>query len=108
MIINKKKILSEQEIYCKNTWSQATGLMFRRRQNLVMEFSTPRKISLHMWFVKFPIDVLVLDDKKKVVDIKRNFQPWTFWNSSYKGKYIVELGASNSQVEIGDILEFRN
>lgn len=108
MIINNKKVLSEKEIYCTNALSQATGLMFRKRQNLVMEFSRPRKISLHMWFVRFPIDVLILDEKKKVIEIKRNFQPWTLWNSSYKGKYIVELGHSSAPVELGDVLEFRD
>ncbi len=75
--------------------------MFRRKQNLLMVFKKPRKIRLHMWFVFFSIDVLVLDEEKRIVEIKRNFRPFTFWNSEKEGKYLVELG-SPGEYEIGD------
>jgi uncharacterized protein len=75
--------------YCRDILSQARGLMFRKKQNLVMEFPTERKVSLHMFFVFYPIDVLVLDSSKKIAEIA-SLQPWTFWKSSKKGKYIVE------------------
>lgn len=77
---------------CIGFFSLAFGLMFRSRQNLIMEFPTVRRISLHMWFVFFPIDVLVLDSDRRIVEIKKNFMPFTFWTASKRGKYIVELG----------------
>ncbi len=83
--------------YCKTWWSQARGLMFKNRQNLVMEFPSSRKISLHMFFVFYPIDVLILDENKKVVEIKRNFKPFTVWNSKEKGKYVVEIGRKEKE-----------
>jgi len=91
--------------YCNNWISQARGLMFRRRQNLVMEFKNSRRISLHMFFVFFPIDVLVLDSNKKIVEVKRDFKPFTVWNSSVKGKYVVELGFPKKYV-VGDVVNF--
>tara|TARA_Y100000310_G_scaffold171085_1_gene171247 strand:+ start:12975 stop:13322 length:348 start_codon:yes stop_codon:yes gene_type:complete len=108
MITNNEQVLSHEEIYCKNIFSQGRGLMFRSRKNLVMEFKSPRKISLHMWFVKYPIDVFLLDAEMKVVEVKRGFKPWSLWKSSEKGKYLVEMAESSCRVELGDVLEFRN
>ena len=85
-------------------FSQMRGLMFRGRKNLVMIFPTERKISLHMFFVFYPIDVLVVDENKRIVEIKRNFKPFTVWNSYEKGKYVVEL-AVEGVYEVGDIVE---
>ena len=68
MMINKtkNKIISKKEKYCKDAFSQGWGLMFSRRKNLVMEFPEERETSLHMWFVFYPINVLVLDESKRI------------------------------------------
>lgn len=87
--------------YCRGMWSQARGLMFRAKQNLVMEFPSERRVSLHMFFVFYPIDVLVLDSSKKIVEIKKNLKPWTFWSSNHKGKYVVETPFSH-KYKIGE------
>ena len=79
--------------------------MFRPKQNLVMEFPRERKISLHMCFVFFPIDVLILDKDKRVIEIKEKFRPWGYWSSSRRGKYVVELGERSCNVKMGDVLE---
>ena len=78
--------------------------MFRGKRNLVMVFPSERKISLHMFFVFYPIDVLIVDENNKVVEIKRNFKPFTVWNSSEKGKYVVEL-AVERVYEVGDVID---
>ncbi len=106
MILNTstKQVISQKERYCKSVWFQARGLMFRRKQNLIMEFPQKRKISLHMWFVFFPIDVLILNQNKKIVEIKRYFKPFTFWTAKEKGKYVVELAFSENY-QVGDYLE---
>jgi len=62
-------------------------------------------VSLHMFFVFHPIDVLLLNKNKEIVEIKRNFKPFTFWSSKEKGKYVVELGLKG-EYEVGQVLEF--
>ena len=106
MIVNGSRIISKKEKYCNNIFSQGLGLMFSRKKNLVMVFKKPMKIRLHNFFVFYPIDVLVLDENKKVIEIKRNFKPFTFWNSEKKGKYLVELGFVE-EYQKGDLLEFK-
>lgn len=107
MIINKTtdKKLSTTEIICPTFFSQLRGLMFRPRKNLIMIFPEEKTISLHTFFVFYPIDVLILDGDKKIIEIKRDFKPFTLWNAQKKGKYVVEL---NSPVisTLGDQLEF--
>jgi len=76
--------------------------MFRKKQNLVMVFPNERKISLHMFFVFYPIDVLIVDDQMRIVEIKRYFQPFTTWKSAKKGKCVVELG--DRRTPAGEVL----
>src|SRR3989344_9289603 len=101
-----QKIISNEEVPCNSFLSQARGLIFRKKQNLIMKLPQERKIYLHMFFVFYPIDVLLLNKHKMIVEIKRNFKPFTFWNSKEKGKYVVEL-AFPEEYEVGDRVELR-
>ena len=58
-----------------------------------------------MFFVFFPIDVLFLDEDKKVVEIKKKFEPFTLYNPKNKAKYVIELpqgAVKNTNTKIGD------
>ena len=107
MILNRSRrtLISSHERSCRMVLSQSRGLMFCRKQNLVMEFTHEKRVSLHMFFVFFPIDVLLLNEKKEIIEIKRNFKPFSFWHSQQKGKYVVEL-AFPGEYEIGEKLGF--
>ena len=59
-------------------WKRLRGLQFRR--SLPSDrgvFLTPCS-SLHTCFMRFPIDVLMLDSDKVVLEHRRNIQPWRF------------------------------
>ncbi len=101
-----QQTISNEERFCNTFLSQAIGLMFRPKQNLVMAFNKEKKIFLHMFFVFYPIDVLLLNEHKEIVEIKRNFKPFTFWNSKEKGKYVVEL-AFPEEYKVGDRVEIK-
>jgi len=81
-------------IECKSFVSKAKGLMFSRRLKdscLLFIFTKERKVALHMFFVFFPIDVLFLNEKKEIVDLKQNFRPFTVYTSKKPAKYILEM-----------------
>ena len=103
---NKNKVISEKELVCTSLFSQGIGLMFHRRHNLIMIFPKERTIGLHNLFVFFPIDVLVVDEKMKIVEIKRNFRPFTVWTAKTKGKYLIELAFSR-EYDVGDVLDIK-
>jgi len=67
------------------------GLMFcLKPRTLIFDFDQEHIISLHMFFVFFPIDVIFLDKDKRVIEIKRNFKPFTIHESKNKAQYIIE------------------
>ena len=48
--------------------------------------------SIHMLFMKTPIDVMWLDENQKVVDRVVHLQPWTLnYTPKRPAKYIVEM-----------------
>jgi uncharacterized membrane protein (UPF0127 family) len=75
---------------CISMLSQAQGLMFSRRKNLLFIFSKEKYILLHNWFVFFPINLIFLDSKNKVIEIKRNFKPFSFYRSKIKVSKLIE------------------
>ena len=93
MITCNNKTISTKERICSSFWSQARGLMFRKKQNLIMIFPEEKKISLHMFFVFYPIDVLLLNEKKEIIEIKKKLKPFTIWKGKEKAKYCIELSS---------------
>ncbi len=102
---SKDLIISQKELVCFSFLSQARGLMFRKKQNILMVFNEERKISLHNFFVFFPLKVVLLNTEREVVEIKNDFWPFTFWNSKEKGKYLLELALPTPvELKVGDKL----
>ncbi len=64
---------------------------------------------LHTFFVFYPIDIVFLDNKFKVVKIKKNIKPFTLKNNgNKKAKYILEFKAGNTKnIKIGQIIKFK-
>lgn len=92
-MISNTQVIAEKHKECRSLFSKALGLMFSRPRPLVMRFSTERYVPLHMMFVFGAIDVLFLDKEAKVVEIKEDFRPWTFYNPKKKAMTVVELPA---------------
>ncbi len=58
---------------------------------LLFVFPKETKISLHMFFVFYPIDVAFLNENMEVVDLKQNFKPFTIYTSKKPAKYVLEM-----------------
>lgn len=75
---------------CTTLWQQTKGLIFSPRKTLVFVFSKEKRVSLHTFFVFFPITVLFLDENKKIVE-QTIMKPFTLYFPQQKAKYIVEI-----------------
>ncbi len=108
--VNGKKLVKDIE-YCRSHMSKAFGLMFRRKlrdKALVFVFDKPQYVPLHMMFVFQKIDVLFLDEKKKVVELWKNFLPFAMRSPFRKAKYVIELPAGTAdKVNLGDSINFK-
>lgn len=64
--------------------------------------------SIHMFFMRFPIDVLYMSDTHEVVRVQHGIRPWRMGPLFTKGaKYVIELpegAATRSQTVVGDRL----
>ena len=61
--------------------------------------------SIHMFFMKFPIDVIFCDGQNKVVGICRCISPFCLSPIFYKASYAIELPIGSidiSKTQIGD------
>jgi uncharacterized membrane protein (UPF0127 family) len=66
------------EVHKCNFIKRGVGLMFSRKENakaLLFEFPKPVKMSIHSFFVFFPFLTIWLDDKNKIIEIKKIY-PW--------------------------------
>ena len=62
--------------------------------------------SIHTCFMRFPIDVLFLDEDERVVKRVHHLKPWRF-AAARAAKFVVELPAGTLRrhdVEIGDLI----
>jgi len=113
IFLNKKNICKNARI-CESVFSQIKGLMFSTNikhndMALIFVFDKLKKETLHMFFVGYAIDVLFLDEKKDVVEIKENFRPFSVYWPGEKAKYIIEIGAgtiNKHNIKTGDRIEF--
>lgn len=87
---SKGQVICADLKICKSTWSKARGLMFSRPKNLLFSFKEDRIVPLHMMFVFFPIDVYFLDKEFRIVELKENFRPFTFYSPKTRARYVLE------------------
>ena len=104
---------SKGSIVCMNSRiissliGQTLGLMFSSQKNIIFVLKEEKRENIHNFFVFFPIDVLFLDNKKRVVEKKENFRPFHLYFGRNKARYILELkNGLASDIAIGDQLSF--
>lgn len=65
------------------------GLMFKKHIDYAVYFKT--RLGIHTFFMLFPIDVVLLNEKREVVKIKENLKPWKVWLWSVNEYTVVEV-----------------
>lgn len=93
--------------------SRFLGLMFKRSIDKGLVLKIPpgrgrRGSGIHMFFMRIPLDVLFLDENKKVVD-KIHLKPWQVYNPKKPARFVIELPEGTfkaSKIDMGDELDF--
>ena len=104
----KNKRLADKVTICNNVFTRFSGLMFSRElkenEALLIEFPEEESASLHTVFVFFPIDVVWLNEKKEIVELKENFNPFSAHVTKTKAKWVIEFRAGkikNAKLNVG-------
>ncbi len=119
MIIRKKSKIIFRGIEIADSYSRKVkGLSGRKEMGcggMLFIFSYQGKHGIWMPGMKFPIDIVYMDDDKKVVDIKHCAKPlslhpktWKVFRPKQKSRYVLEVPANAAlrKISIGDILQF--
>lgn len=95
-IVDENGILIASEVeYATTFWTRYKGLMLRKQSDFPKEKALlfNQCNSIHMFFMRFPIDVIYLDRDFNVVKIVRNIKPWQVDFGHPKAYYTIELNA---------------
>lgn len=63
---------------------------------------------VHTWFMRFPIDIILLDKNKRVIKIYTNMQPWKTTKIITGANYVIEAKGNSiaSEVKIGHTIQW--
>ena len=88
-------------------WPRFVGWQFRSRPDSDEGLLIVPCDSIHTCFVRFPIDVLFLDRKGMVLDVRRRLRPWRAALGPRSCHAIVETLSGSSDVEPGEVLRLQ-
>ena len=100
-IILKSKV--KKVLYCNSILAKGIGLMFSMSKDLAMVFvfNREKSVSLHMFFVFYPIDIFWLDKDKKVTAFQKRCMPFTLVRAR-PAQYIIEAKSGLLNLKIND------
>jgi len=103
--LTRKTIISAKVEIAQNSYARMKGLLGREGllpgESLVITHCQ----SIHMFFMKFPIDVIFCDRQNKVIGLCEDIKPFFLSPIFFKASYAIELptGAIKaSQTQVGD------
>lgn len=114
VLLNKSKGTNLGKLDLADSFmSRFLGLMFRKdlERGLILKLPSSRSrrgSAIHMFFMRFPLDIIFADADKKVVDIV-SIEPWKTYTPKAPAKYVIEMEKgtiNNFNLEIGDELDF--
>jgi uncharacterized membrane protein (UPF0127 family) len=92
----------------KDPWTRMKGLLgvsdFLQGNALVITHCQ----SIHMFFMKFPIDVIFCDHQNRVIGLCERIKPFCFSPVFFKASYAIELpigSISDSKTQVGDQIQ---
>ena len=104
--LERGPVICEQGVVAATSWSRSKGLLGRRGLGEQEGLWIQPTSSIHMWFMRFPIDVIWAAEGGRVIKLVVNIKPWRM--SFCRGaKVALELpvGAiARSGVQVGDHL----
>jgi len=94
----------------ESSFGRARGLLGRDGLEAGEGMLIDRAGSVHMFFMRFPIDVVFLDRDRKVVEVRHGLRPWQV-AAARRAVAALELpagAAAEAGIEEGDVLALEN
>ena len=78
-------------------WSRFKGLMLRKSLPEGQGLYLKKTNSIHMCFMRFPIDAILFDENGQVVKVATDLSPWTGISVCIKAKDCLEMKAGEAE-----------
>ena len=88
------KVIAKKIVFRDNFWQKGTGLMFKKKpinQAYIFRFNKPKIIGVTMMFVFYPIDLVFLNQKNEVVELKQKIKPFSHYIPKKEATTLIEL-----------------
>lgn len=85
-------------------WFRLIGLQFRRPLPSDAGLLLVPCNSVHTCFVRFPVDLVFLDDRGCVLAVRHNLRPWRLAFGPRKTHAVLEMTSGSSELQPGEIL----
>lgn len=73
-------------------WQQTLGyLWYNKEPELLFVLKKPKRMSIHTWFMRFPITIQFLDEQKRVIEQYANVEPFSYIKPFCQASYIREI-----------------
>jgi uncharacterized membrane protein (UPF0127 family) len=105
-------VIAKNIEFARTMLAQSLGLMFRKSMphsySMIFILKKPSHVNVHMLFVFFRIDVIFLNEEKKVMGFSL-LKPWVGYKAMEDIKYILEMKAGTIDMfnlNVGGQMEF--
>ena len=108
--LTRNIVLSAQAELADSFWTRMRGLLGREALPQGQALVITRCNSIHMFFMKFPIDAAFLDASGRVVGDVRNIRPFQLSPVFWGAERVIELPAGTldrTATSRGDIIEIK-
>ena len=99
-------VVCERCVVADNAWTRMKGLLGRKGLDDGEGLLIKPAGSIHMFFMRFPIDAVFLDRELRVVKIVPDLKPWRM-AAARGAKNVLEIGAGEAarrRLEVGQLL----
>ncbi|MBI2141455.1 DUF192 domain-containing protein [Candidatus Woesearchaeota archaeon] len=107
----RNTIIASRSRIADSAVGRAVGLMFSKptQAAMVLKFAKETPVSLHTFFVFFPIDIILADGGLRVVELLKAMPPFSTYSARQKAKFVIEVPSgtiAKSKTRVGDRLTF--
>lgn len=104
---SKNNLIADEVKVAQNFFTRSFGLLLRKSLSSNEGLIIRPCRSIHTFFMKFPIDVLFVNSKNRIVALYKNVKPYKILPIHLNSFYVVELPSgsiSAMSIEKGDLI----
>ncbi|MBI4016586.1 MAG: DUF192 domain-containing protein [Candidatus Aenigmarchaeota archaeon] len=108
--LTRNTLIARNPVILTSLIGHMLGLMFKKKIiPHVLLFRTERHVSLHTFFVAGPIDLIFVNKQNRVVEIKENLTPFSFYSPYENATAIIEAKSGTvrkTRTKINDTIKY--